>query len=71
MCVDRFCPHPYGECTKIHTQFNNLSKPDKVKMGEHARNTKGFWIDAKINMKDLADSFRDLMGTALGMGKTY
>jgi hypothetical protein len=71
MCVDRFCPHPYGECNKIHTQFNNLSKPDKVKMGEHARNTKGFWFDAKINMKDLADSFRDMMGTALGRGKTY
>ena len=51
--------------------FNNLLKDEKLRMANQARQTKAFWFDAKINMKDLADSFKDLMGTALGRGKTY
>ena len=61
MCVDKCCRHPYGKCNKIHTMFNNLSKADKVRMGDHSRNTKAFWFDAKISLKDLSESFRELL----------
>ena len=48
-----------------------MSKADKVRMADHSRSTKAFWFDAKISMKDLSESFRELLGTALGRGKTY
>ena len=69
MCVDKCCLHPYGECNKIHTMFNNLSTADKKRMGDHSRSTKAFWFDAKISLKDLSESFRELLGTALGRGR--
>ena len=48
-----------------------MSKADKVRMAEHSRNTKAFWFDAKISMKDLSESFRELLGTVAGRGEKY